>query len=79
MLVLMTALLLDIGGTKCSIASGGDLETVQELVTAEYKTPDKILTQLATFASDLMAKDTSIDRVGISFGGPFDFANQKVK
>jgi glucokinase len=26
-----------------------------------------------------MAKDSTIDRVGISFGGPFDFANQKVK
>jgi glucokinase len=79
MLVLMTALLLDIGGTKCSIASGSDLENVKELVTAEYQTPEKILAQLAIFATELIAKDTSIDRVGISFGGPFDFANQKVK
>lgn len=79
MLVLMTALLLDIGGTKCSIASGSDLENLKELVTAEYQTPEKILAQLATFAIELMAKDNSIDRVGVSFGGPFNFANQKVK
>ena len=75
----MSALLLDIGGTKCSIASASDLETVFELVTDEYKTPDKILDQLALYASDLIAKDKAIDRVGISFGGPFDFANQRVK
>jgi len=75
----MTALLLDIGGTKCSIASASNLENFFELVTAEYKTPEKILTQLALYAAELIAKDKSIDRVGISFGGPFDFANQKVK
>ena len=75
----MSALLLDIGGTKCSIASASNLETVFELVTDDYKTPDKILDQLALYASDLIAKDKAIDRVGISFGGPFDFANQRVK
>jgi glucokinase len=79
MLFFMSALLLDIGGTKCSIASASNLETVFELVTDEYKTPDKILDQLALYASDLIAKDKAIDRVGISFGGPFDFANQRVK
>lgn len=75
----MTALVLDIGGTKCSIASGGNLETVFGLVTAEYKTPEKILAELEKHAVELISKDTSIDRIGISFGGPFDFANQKVK
>jgi glucokinase len=79
MLFSMSALLLDIGGTKCSIASASNLETVLELVTEEYKTPVKILDQLALYASDLIAKDKAIDRVGISFGGPFDFANQRVK
>ena len=79
MLFVMTALLLDIGGTKCSIASASNLETVYELVTAEYKTPEKILAQLAHHGLELMAKDTEIDRLGISFGGPFDFAHQKVK
>jgi glucokinase len=79
MLFSMSALLLDIGGTKCSIASASNLETVFELVTEEYKTPVKILDQLALYASDLIAKDKAIDRVGISFGGPFDFANQRVK
>ena len=79
MLLVMTALLLDIGGTKCSIASAGNLENVIELVTADFKTPEKILAQLALYAADLMAKNKAIDRVGISFGGPFDFANQKVK
>jgi glucokinase len=79
MLLVMTALLLDIGGTKCSIASAGNLENVIELVTADYITPEKILAQLALYAADLMAKDKAIDRVGISFGGPFDFANQRVK
>jgi glucokinase len=79
MLLVMTALLLDIGGTKCSIASAGNLENVIELVTADYKTPENILAQLALHAAKLMAKDSTIDRVGISFGGPFDFANQKVK
>ena len=79
MLLVMTALLLDIGGTKCSIASASDLENVYELVTADYKTPDRILAQLALHASELIAKDSAIDRMGISFGGPFDFANQKVK
>jgi len=75
----MTALLLDIGGTKCSIASASNPENFFELVTAEHKTPEKILAQLALYAAELIAKDKSIDRVGISFGGPFDFANQKVK
>jgi glucokinase len=79
MLFFMSALLLDIGGTKCSIASAGNLEAVFELVTEEYKTPEKILAQLAHYASELKAKDKAIDRVGISFGGPFDFANQRVK
>jgi len=75
----MSALLLDIGGTKCSIASAVNPENVTELVTADYKTPEKILAQLALYAKDLLAQDKAIDRVGISFGGPFDFANQKVK
>ena len=75
----MTALLLDIGGTKCSIASAKNLEEVTELVTADYKTPENILKQLALHAAELMAKDSTIDRVGISFGGPYDFANQRVK
>jgi glucokinase len=79
MLLVMTALLLDIGGTKCSIASASNLENVIELVTAEHKTPEKILAQLALNGAELMAEDSTIDRVGISFGGPFDFANQKVK
>jgi glucokinase len=75
----MTELVLDIGGTKCSIASASNLENVIELVTSDYKTPDRILAQLALYAAELMSKDSTIDRVGISFGGPFDFANQKVK
>jgi len=79
MLLVMTALLLDIGGTKCSIASGSNLDSVRELVTADYKTPEKILAQLSHYAAELTAKDQTIDRLGISFGGPFDFANQKVK
>ena len=79
MLLVMTALLLDIGGTKCSIASASDLENVYELVTVDYKTPDRILAQLALHATELIAKDSAIDRMGVSFGGPFDFANQKVK
>ena len=78
MLFFMSALLLDIGGTKCSIASANNLENVFELVTADYKTPENILAQLALHAAELMAEDKAIDRVGISFGGPFDFANQKV-
>jgi glucokinase len=79
MLLVMTALLLDIGGTKCSIASASDLDNVYDLVTAEYQTPEKILAQLALHATELIAKDSAIDRMGVSFGGPFDFANQKVK
>ena len=75
----MTALLLDIGGTKCSIASASNPGDFIELVTADYITPEKILAQLALYATELIAKDISINRVGISFGGPFDFANQKVK
>ena len=75
----MTALLLDIGGTKCSIASASSPEDFIELVTAEYGAPEKILAQLALYAAELISKDKSIDRVGISFGGPFDFASQKVK
>jgi glucokinase len=75
----MTALLIDIGGTKCSIASASKPGDFIELVTADYKTPEKILTQLAIYAAELISKDNSINRVGISFGGPFDFANQKVK
>jgi predicted NBD/HSP70 family sugar kinase len=79
MLFFMSALLLDIGGTKCSIASASNLENVFELVTADYKTPENILARLAIEAAELMAQDKAVDRVGISFGGPFDFANQKVK
>jgi len=48
----MTALLLDIGGTKCSIASSSNVENFYELVTADYKTPKKILTQLALYAAE---------------------------
>ena len=70
---------MDIGGTKCSIASASNLENVFELVTADYKTPENILARLAIEAAELMAQDKAVDRVGISFGGPFDFANQKVK
>ena len=47
MLFFMSALLLDIGGTKCSIASASNLENVFELVTADYKTPENILARLA--------------------------------
>lgn len=79
MLLLMTALLVDIGGTKCSIASARNLENVTELVTADFQSPENILAQLSIYAKDLMSHDSNIDRVGISFGGPFDFANQKVK
>jgi glucokinase len=75
----MNTLVLDIGGTKCSIASANDLGSIKELVTADFETPDRILTQIATYAKDLLAQDSSIDRMGVSFGGPFDFANQKVK
>jgi glucokinase len=75
----MNTLVLDIGGTKCSIASANDLGSIKELVTADFETPDRILTQIATYAKELLAQDSSIDRMGVSFGGPFDFANQKVK
>jgi glucokinase len=75
----MTALLLDIGGTKCSIASASAADQLFELATAEYQTPVRILAELALHATELIAKDTAIDCMGVSFGGPFDFANQKVK
>ena len=75
----MTALLLDIGGTKCSIASSSNFENAHEIVTADFQTPEKILAQLALHATELIGKDSAIDRMGISFGGPFDFAHQKVK
>jgi glucokinase len=79
MLFVMTELLLDIGGTKCSIASSSNLSIVAELVTADFKSPEKIMEQLSIHAAEFKAKDSGIERVGISFGGPFDFANQKVK
>lgn len=75
----MSSLLLDIGGTKCSMACSSDIENTLELVTASFDSPDRILAQLAVFSAELIPRNPGIDRVGISFGGPFDFANQTVK
>lgn len=79
MLFVMTALLLDIGGTKCSVSTSSNPNEAVAFFTAEYGSPAKILDQLALHAQDFTQKDSELDRVGISFGGPFDFANQRVK
>jgi glucokinase len=75
----MNTLVLDIGGTKCSIAAANDLGSIKELVTADFEKPDRILDQISLYAKEIIAEYPSIDRMGVSFGGPFDFANQKVK
>ena len=79
MLLFMTALLLDIGGTKCSVSTSSNPNEAVAFFTAEYGSPAKILDQLALHAQDFTGQDSELDRVGISFGGPFDFANQRVK
>lgn len=61
------------------MACSSDIENTLELATADFDSPDRILAQLAIFSAELISRDPDIDRVGISFGGPFDFANQRVK
>lgn len=67
-------LVLDIGGTKCAVAHSDQLEKRYEILTKDYSGPSEILSELGSFAST-----QKFGSMGISFGGPFDFANQKVR
>lgn len=76
----MEILLLDIGGTKCSVALSQNLNNPETLVTADFSHPSKIMDQLAAIGKSLASKaGVEVEKIGISFGGPFDFARQVVK
>lgn len=70
----MGILLIDIGGTKCSFHLD-NVEEVNTLKTSDFGHPQEIM----EFISEATKKQGfSVSAVGVSFGGQFDFDNQKV-
>ena len=75
----MNALAIDIGGTKYSMAVFDD----SRMVRRESKSTDRaggrdwMLSQIADTAR-AWQRDLKLDRCGIGFGGPVDFASQRV-
>jgi glucokinase len=75
----MTTLAIDIGGTKFSVAAFRD----GRLIRRESRSTDKqggrdwMLSQLASIARAWRA-DLTFDHCGVGFGGPVNFATQRV-
>jgi glucokinase len=75
----MNTLAIDIGGTKYSMAVFDD----SRMVRRESKSTDRaggrdwMLSQIADTAR-AWQRDQKLDRCGIGFGGPVDFASQRV-
>lgn len=69
----MNELVLDIGGTKCSVAHSDQMDQSYEIATGDFAGPKEILLELGRWA-----RNYEFDSIGISFGGPFDFKAQKV-
>ena len=75
----MTTLAIDIGGSKFSMAifDGGRIISRESRVTDRKGGPEWMLDQIDSIAADWKTRN-SIDRCGVGFGGPVDFANQRV-
>jgi glucokinase len=76
----MTATLaIDIGGTKFSLAAFDDQRMVRRatLPTDRAGGPDAMLPQIVEIARGWQ-QDLPFQSCGVGFGGPVDFANQKV-
>ena len=75
----MGKFLVDIGGTKCSVAHSDHLEAKESFSTADFSSPREIMAQVLDTAKKIQASGLTFDGVGVSFGGPFDFETQTVK
>src|SRR5262245_26108437 len=75
----MMTLVIDIGGTKFSVAAfeGGRPVRRESRSTDKQGGRDWMLAQLEAVARDWQ-KDLRFERCGIGFGGPVDFAAQRV-
>ncbi len=71
----MDLLLIDIGGTKCSFTFDGDSH-IEELATSEFGNPIEILDAIETTVNQRGQRPRF---VAVSFGGQFDFTNQRVQ
>ena len=74
----MSKLLIDIGGTKCSVAHSENISGLNSFATSSMAGPAQIMEEVLKLAKEIRASGKSFDGVGVSFGGPFDFENQKV-
>jgi len=75
----MSYLAIDIGGTKFTLAlfTGGQMTRRETCPTDRDGGREWMLTQLASIGR-AWACETSIDAIGVGFGGPVDFAAQQV-
>lgn len=75
----MNTLAIDIGGTKFSIAvfEGGRIARRESRSTDREGGRDWMLGQIVSIAKDWQ-RELKLDRCGIGFGGPVDFAAQRV-
>jgi glucokinase len=75
----MSKLLIDIGGTKCSVAQSDIVDERETFATNSLAGPTQIMERVLDIAKTFQGSGKSFDGAGVSFGGPFDFDNQKVK
>lgn len=75
----MNTLAIDIGGTKFSIAvfEGDRMARRESRSTDREGGRDWMLAQIVSIAKDWQ-RESNLDRCGIGFGGPVDFAAQRV-
>jgi glucokinase len=75
----VVTMLIDIGGTKFSLASSEDIKVRKTWKVADFPTAQKIQSALAAELFALIESGVELDAIGVSFGGPFDFENQRVR
>jgi glucokinase len=75
----VNTLAIDVGGTKFSVAVFDNARLVarESRATDREAGKDWMVSQIARFGRDWKAS-FGFDRCGIGFGGPVDFANQKI-
>jgi glucokinase len=75
----MRTLAIDVGGTKFTVAAfdGDSMVRRESRATDKQGGRDWMLEQLAAIAIEWQ-RETAFDRCGIGFGGPVDFADQRV-
>lgn len=71
-----SGLLIDIGGTKCSMQHSGKSDLFDTIRTESLGTPQAIMEHLEKVASGW---GQEVEFVAVSFGGPFDFDRQRVR